>query len=174
MFLPTLSWKDVLKPSRLTVGFVIDEPRLVTTNDDLSMEYARQDVHSGNWVGASAFTNDLTILKDYRLQEKSLKEMESIREELKKTHCRPGKPADFTGVCQLVHMSFSPGDHLGPLGTAGSNTVVSEHCFGDMSPPYEGCSSRLIVTNNASLARLPWNSHAQKESNRNVLRHVRS
>ena len=32
-------------------------------------------------------------------------------------------------------------------------SVVSEHCFGDMAPPYQGCSSRLTVTNNASLAR---------------------
>ena len=73
MFLPTLSWKGVLRPIRLTVGFAIEEPKLVTTNDDLSMESSGRDVHSGKWLGASAFANDLTILKDHRLHEKSLK-----------------------------------------------------------------------------------------------------
>ena len=77
----------------------------------------------------------------------------SINDDWKRTHSRPGKSADFSGVCQLVHVSFTQGDRLGPPGSTQNNTVVTEHCFSDMAPPYQGCSSRLAVTNNASLAR---------------------
>lgn len=82
-----------------------------------------------------------------------MKEVEFVNEEWMRVHRKRGKSADFSGTCQLVHLAFTPGDHLGPPGSTSDNSVVSEHCFSDLAPPYQGCSSRLTVMNNASLAR---------------------
>ena len=57
MFQPSLSWKEVLKPAKLTVGLTLDEARLVTTYDDMTESSSRKEVHSGQWIGASSFTN---------------------------------------------------------------------------------------------------------------------
>lgn len=57
MFKRSLSWKEVLRPGRLTVGPTLDEARLVTTYDDMTESSSRKEVHSGQWIGASTFTN---------------------------------------------------------------------------------------------------------------------
>lgn len=57
MFQPSLSWREGLKHDRLTVGLALDEARLVTTYDDMTESSTRKEVHSGQWIGASSFTN---------------------------------------------------------------------------------------------------------------------